>query len=242
MGGHNGKQTTAPEESPRRASESFIMTEGGRTRLSASREFAKTSNPPKPANRREHKKAAFVAGRTIGEKRERLETKRERAAARERDKRRNFWRITSVSLGFIALIGILIFLAATFFRQEPTPETITESKPAVTVSQPTIEIVDDSASATGGKITSRMREYIGMLESDLRGYNYTPTRAVIPVDSIREVHFYLDGYPGYLKTTIDRGAGVTAEDIDRMLRYLQGQGITEFEYIDVRIDGRAFWK
>ena len=208
----------------------------------SSPESAKTTKKPELAYRREHKKSTFVAGRTIGEKRERLETKRERVAARERDKRRNFWRITSVSLGFVGMIGVLIFLAVSFLRRTPEPEPIVEPESTTTSYQPTIEIIDDSASATGGKITSRMRDYIGMLESDLRGYNYTPTRAVIPVDSIREVHFYLDGYPGYLKTTIDRDAGVTAEDIDRMLRYLQGQGITEFEYIDVRIDGRAFWK
>ena len=105
-----------------------------------------------------------------------------------------------------------------------------------------IEIVDESANSTGGKITSRMSNYIGLLELDLKSYGLTPTKAVIPGGAIREIHVYLDGYTGYLKATIDRGAGVTAEDADRMLRYLQGQGIADFEYIDLRIDGRAFWK
>lgn len=197
---------------------------------------------PKLVNRRDHKKSTFTAGRTIGEKRERLETKRERAAAREKDKRKNRIRIISVTLGFIAMIAILIFLATSFLHREPEPELTPEPEPTTASYQPTIEIVDDSASATGGKITSRMENYIGMLESDLKGYGYTPTKAVIPVGSIREVHFYLDGYSGYLKTTIDRDAGVTAEDADRMLRYLGGQGIADFEYIDLRLDGRAFWK
>ena len=196
---------------------------------------------PKLVNRREHKKAAFVAGRTIGEKRERLETKRERVAAREKDKRKYRTRIITVSLIFIVMIIILIVLARIFWPTPPEEPVVVEPEPVVTA-EPTIEIVDESANSTGGKITSRMSNYIGLLELDLKSYGLTPIKAVIPQGSIRQINFYIDGYTGYLKTTIDRGAGVTAEDADRMLRYLKEQGINDFEYIDLRIDGRAFWK
>ena len=212
---------------------------GGRENLSGGRDDDRTH--PELARRHENRKSTIKSGRTIGETRERLETKNERAAARKKDKRQHFVRVVSVSLGFVILVIVLIVLAISFIRQEsaldpvPAPEVITSA-------EPTIEIVDASASATGGKITSRMRGYIGLLESDLRSYGYRPTQAVIPVDSIREVDIRLDGFQGYIKTTIDRGAGVTAEDIDRMIRYLEGQGITNFEYIDVRLSGRAFWK
>ena len=184
-----------------------------------------------------------LVGRTIGEKREKLETKNERAAARKKDKRKYLTRVISVSLGFVILIVILIVLATTFLYQKVEPLSIEENVPESTLSaEPTIEIIDASTSAAADKITSRMRNYIGLIESDLKSYNYQPIKAIIPAGSIREVDLYLDGYTGYFKTTIDRDAGVTAEDIDRMLRYLAGQGITTFEYIDVRIDGRAFWK
>lgn len=198
---------------------------------------------PKLANRREHKKAAFVAGRTIGEKREHLETKRERAAAREKDKRKKRTHFILVTLSFIVLVGLLVALIVYFIHREiPTPEPATAPEPeSVSSYEPTIEIVDDSVS-TGGKIASRMKTYIGYLESDVKAYGYRPTKAVIPVGSIRQVNLYIDGCPGYFKTTIDRDAAVTAEDIDRILRYFSSQGITEFEYADVRIDGRAFWK
>ena len=194
---------------------------------------------PELVRRREHKKATFVAGRTIGEKRERLETKRERAVAREKDKRKNRIRIISVSLGFVALIVILIILAHTFLNHASEPAVTIEPE-SETVFIPTIPIED--ASSSKAEITTRMQTYIGMLEADLKAYGYQPTKAIIPVDGIREVDIYIDGRPGFIKTTIDRGSGVTAEDTDRMLRYLEGQGITEYEYIDVRIDGRAFWK
>lgn len=181
-----------------------------------------------------------LVGRTIGEKREKLETKNERVAARKKDKQKKSLRIAFSILGFLILIIILVILARSLFNNYKPEEFTTESTPVTT--EPTIEIVDESASTTGGKITNRMREYIGQLESDLRSYNLTPLKAVIRPDSIREVDLYLDGYTGFIKTVIDRSSAVTAEDTDRMLRYLAGQGIADFEYIDVRIDGRAFWK
>lgn len=182
----------------------------------------------------------IVVGRTIGEKREHVETANERAAAREKDKRKNRIRIISVSLAFVALIIILIVLARIFWPTPPEEPVVAEPEPILTA-EPTIEIIDESAS-TGGKITSRMNNYIGLLETDLKSHNLKPTKAVIPQGSIRQVNIYLDGYTGYLKATIDRSAGVTAEDADRMLRYLAGQGIADFEYIDLRLDGRAYWK
>ena len=198
---------------------------------------------PKLVSRRDHKKSTFVLGRTIGAEREHPETKNERAAARKKDKQKKTIRLVVTVFGFIVLIAILIILLKSFLdskREEPAPEIV---EPATVVtSEPTIEIIDESASATGGKITSRMKEYIGQLEADLKAYGLNPTKAVISRDAIREVDFYLDGYTGYIKTVIDRGAGVTAEDADRMLRYLAEQGITDFEYIDLRISGRAFWK
>lgn len=184
-----------------------------------------------------------VVGLTIGAKREKPETQNERAAARKKDKQKYITRIILVSGVFIVLIAILVTLAIIFIKQVPESEpTIATTPEPIVTAEPTIEIVDASASDASDKITSRMRNYIGLIETDLRSYNYRPIKAIIPNNSIREVDIYLEGYSGFFKTTIDRDAGASAEDIDRMLRYLAGQGITAFEYVDVRIDGRAFWK
>ena len=48
----------------------------------------KSEKPPKLVKRRDHKNSNFRAGRTIGEKREKLETKRERTVARKKDKQK----------------------------------------------------------------------------------------------------------------------------------------------------------
>ena len=87
-----------------------------------------------------------------------------------------------------------------------------------------------------------MTRYIGRAEKDFRDLNYKPIKAVIPQNSIREVDLYLDGITGYIKMTIDRDSAISVEDADRMIRYLTEKEIEEFNYIDVRIDGKAFWK
>ena len=107
--------------------------------------------------------------------------------------------------------------------------------------KPTIEIIDE-ATVSGSRISERMKDYIGQAEVDFRAVGLVPIKAVVPVNSIREIDFYFDGKPGFVKTIIDRGTAVTAEDAKRMLNYLESQGITDFEYIDVRIDGKAYWK
>lgn len=215
-----------------------------KNRNSASREPASTSKtvqkPPELARKRQNYNSTFKMGRTIGEERERLETKNERNAARKKDKKRRARRVTFTIFGFTLFVIVLAFLGFLFVGNgEPTPIDVTSE--ATTTTDPTIEIVDEDA-ATGEGITKRMKAYIGQTEQDFRDLGYKPTKAVIPSGSIREVDFYLEGYSGFIKTTIDRDSAVSVEDADRMLRYLAGQGTTEFVYIDVRIDGKAFWK
>lgn len=195
---------------------------------------------PELARRHANRKSTIKSGRTIGEARERLETANERAAARKKDKRKNNLRIFFVTIGFILLALILVGLYLAFFN-EGSGSKIANNTVYIPYT-PTIEVVDEDASATGGEITSRMSEYIGQFEVDFRALGLTPIKAVIPNGSIREVDFYLEGYSGFIKTLIDRGTAVTAEDTERMLRYLSEQGITDFEYIDVRLEGKAYWK
>ena len=219
-----------------------IVEEVDSAHVAVSREIARERNQDKLRASRSNRHAKVLVGRTIGERREKLETKNERMAARKKDKQKYFIRVISASVGFLILLIILIALISFFLSQGTEPPSAPIVPEPVITAEPTIEIIDASTSSVSKNITSRMKNYIGLMELDFQSYGYRAIKATLPVGSIREVDFTLDGYNGYIKTSIDRGAGVTAEDADRMLRYLAEQGIGEFEYIDVRIDGRAFWK
>ncbi len=179
-------------------------------------------------------------GRTIGAERERLETKSERTAARKKDKKKKARRIGLTIFGFVALAAVLIFLCFLFVGSgEPAP--ISTQPEAEITANPTIEIVDEDAS-TGGHITNRMRSYVAQAEQDFRDVGLVPVKVVVPTGSVREVDFYLEGHTGFIKLHIDRDSAVSVEDAERMLRYLTSQGINDFQYIDVRIPGKAYWK
>ena len=194
--------------------------------------------PPKLTQRRLNKHSTIKSGRAIGGSRERVETANERLEARKKVKKRQNLRIVFTVVGFLIFFAIVAIVVVNFIKQREENEAETSPTTVVKTYKPTIEVLDYNS----GTITSRMSEYIGQLESDLRDLNLNPTKAVIPAGSIREVDFYLDGHNGYLKTTIDRESAVTAEDTDRMLRYLASIGVADFEYIDVRIDGKAYWR
>lgn len=198
--------------------------------------------PPKLANRRANNKSTFKMGRTIAGKRERLETSSERMEARKKGKKKKTLRLVFTILFFVVAFGLVIYVLVMTFGQNK--QAILNDDTGVTdvKYEPTIEVVDMDAAATGGVLTSRMKDFIGQAEVDFRELGYNPIKAVIPSGAIREVDFYFEGRDGYVKTTIDRGTGVTAEDMDRMIRYLTEKGIGDFEYIDVRVEGRGFWK
>ena len=41
--------------------------------------------------------------------------------------------------------------------------------------------------------------------------------------------------------TSERGSAVQIEDAERMMRYLDGKGLTP-EYVDLRVEGKAYYK
>lgn len=194
---------------------------------------------PKLTRRHANKHSHIKSGRTIASTRERPETSSERLEAKKKIKKRQTFRVGFTVVFFMVIAAIVITLVVVFLKSRAENEAETAPTTVVKTYKPTIEIINENTS-TG--ITNRMSEYIGQLEADLRDLSLTPVKAVVPAGAIREVDIYLDGYTGFIKVTIDRGSGVTAEDTERMLRYLKEQGINEFQYIDVRIDGKAYWK
>ncbi|MBR0488319.1 hypothetical protein IJJ39_01430 [Candidatus Saccharibacteria bacterium] len=201
------------------------------------------SSAPVLARRSMNRKSYLRSGRTIAEKRERLETASERLAAHKKIKREKTTRTLVVMVGFLVIVGIIGLIASVFINHSSDDPESSSSSSTITVPYaPTIEVIDEDTGSSTAHITARMKEYIGQAEVDFRELGYTPVKAVIPTGAIREVDFYLSGHTGFIKLIIDRETGVSVEDADRMIRYLEGQGITDYQYIDVRLDGKAYWK
>ncbi|MBR3236135.1 hypothetical protein IKF92_00420 [Candidatus Saccharibacteria bacterium] len=195
-------------------------------------------NTPELVRRRANRKSVIRSGRTIGEAREQLETKNERNAARKKDKKKKSLRILFTIFGFIVIAVAIFCIVSNLVRNR---DNLLPSEDTVENLTPTVKIIDEDATGTS-KITSRMNTYIAEAESDFRSFHFTPTKAVVPSGSIRVIHFYLEGYNGYIKMTIDRNAAESVEDAERLIRYLKEQGINDFEYLDVRIPNKAYWK
>lgn len=185
--------------------------------------------------RRANQKSGLKIGRTMTGKREQLEKASERLAAREKLKKKKAARVWLTVLGLV-LVGLgLGYLILTVFYGEREVET---EALVVVPREPTVEIIDED----NGGVTARMKEYIGQVEQDFLDLGYKPVKVVVPRGAIREVDVYLDGYQGFMKLTLDRGAAESVEDADRMMRYLKGKGVDDFSYVDVRIERKGYWK
>lgn len=171
-------------------------------------------------------------GQTIVAERERAESDSERMQARKQLRRKRMRAVVSACL-MLAILGLLAYSGAKELVGLGKPETEVVEEKKVTA-----EIVDESGR---GQISARMREYIIQLEEDFRALGYTVTKVILPVNTSRELYIDLAGETTYFKVSMDRGAAVTAEDAERMLRYLRERELTP-EYVDVRIEGKAYYK
>jgi hypothetical protein len=177
------------------------------------------------------------AGKTIAAKRERLEADSERERARKVIRKRKALAVLAV----ILLAGALLFLAFRVF-QEWVKWVSTREETIVIEKEPSIEVIDETTGKTAEKLGSRVKEYIANLEEEFALLGRKVVRAHIPVGKIREVDVEVENFSGAIKVSLDRSPAVSAEDAVRMLNYLTGQGIGSCEYIDVRIERKAYWK
>ncbi len=171
-------------------------------------------------------------GQTIVAERERAESDSERMLARKQLRRKRMRSVVSACL-MLTILGLLTYLGAKelvgFGKREI--EVAEEKKVAA-------QIIDESGR---GQISTRMKEYMVQLEEDFRELGYTVTKITLPVATSRELYVDLAGETPYFKVSMDRGAAVTAEDAVRMMKYLRDKDLHP-EYVDVRIDGKAYYK
>lgn len=183
----------------------------------------------------EKKKASFQIGYTIGgehgvDRSARLA--REKKAAQKRKKKIIFIIIGAVSA--LTALGLIMYS----FSSLQEMKILEEQKALIKNLQPSVDIKDENQR----KISSRVEDFVARVEEAFNDDgHYKVEHVILPKGRAREADIYLKGRNERYKMNLDRGAAVQAEDALRMLDYLKNQNI-KAEYVDVRVEGKAFYK
>ena len=171
-------------------------------------------------------------GQMIVAERERVESDSERMRARKAQRRKRGAAVVTGVL-MVVILGVLLWLGARQLLDQP--QDLAEVAETYEIQA---EIVDEDNT---GRISERVRGYIGQLEQDLEDLGYKVTRVTLPTGTSRELYVDLGGVEWFFKVTTDRDAAMTAEDMERMVRYLRERDLKP-AYVDVRVEGKAFYK
>ena len=187
-----------------------------------------------PTRRQERQNENYRIGRTIAGDAfsDERKAKLERLKQRKKTKRKN----VSVVIGVVILIALVGLVAGHYIV-----DLLAESKAKETVQEvpePTVVISDDNP---GTEISVRVKEFVVRLENDAKLEGFEVDRVVLPLNKAREIHVYMKDRNEYYKMTIDRDSAVQAEDMGRMIRYLDKKKV-KAEYVDLRVEGKAYYK
>lgn len=111
-------------------------------------------------------------------------------------------------------------------------------------SMPNIVIEDASGVNVGGGVatSAKFLSFVGKTVVEIEmNPGLKVARVVIPHGSARYVEFYLDGRNYPFKAQITRDAYAQAHDIAVMTRYIDSRGLQP-QYVDCRVEGKAYWK
>lgn len=111
-------------------------------------------------------------------------------------------------------------------------------------STPELQIIDESGiqtSQTGSLTSNRFLGFIGLVIAGARQNNITVTKITIPALTTRQVAITTKGQKTLYKLSIDRPVGQQVEDVSRVQKHLLAKGLSP-SYVDVRVQGKAFYK
>ncbi len=189
---------------------------------------------PLPARRQKRENENYRIGRTIAGEAfsDERKAKLERLKARKKTKRKN----VGIVLGVLLLVALIGVVAGHYIAGIIAEENAKKVAPEVL--EPTVDISDENANT---EISKRVKEFVARLEEDARAEGYSIDHVILPLNKVREIHIYIKKRNEYYKMTIDRSSAVQAEDMGRMIRYLDKKRI-KATYVDLRVEGKAFYK
>ncbi len=174
-------------------------------------------------------------GKTIVSEREKAVSESERFKQRKKEEKRKKWSVAIFFAG-LALVSVVIFgfvmKAVQDRKKDELPPNLGKHY------TPTVDIIDEDGS---GYVTDKIKSAVGMLEADFQDLGYKVSKVIVPSNMTREVDVYLEGQEPYFKIHIDRNTAASAEDVVRMINFLEKNN-KKAKYVDVRIAGRAYYK
>ena len=190
----------------------------------------------KVTRRRRVSDDSFTVGRTIAGASHRSHSMTmERQALRKKRK----WRAIAFSfliLALMAAITLIVVSAVTEIERVRNEENAVRERQAIT---PTVPVIDENAG--GGELSSRTREFIVHLESDAKDYGFEIDHNVVPFQKARQLFVFVKEREEYYKVSLDRSSAMQAEDMGRMMSFLDENGV-KCSYVDLRVEGRAYYK
>ena len=185
------------------------------------------------AGRRRSSDEVFRVGRTIaGDAQKIREEKIARATDLRRRKTKNIIIVATIVVVLLIISILLICYIIGIVHEQ------NELMRPVETPEPIVEILDENI---GKNISSRTKEFVTRLENDVSEYGLKVDRVVLPFQKARELDVYLKDRSEDYKLSLDRGSAVQAEDMSRMSLYLDKKEIKP-EYVDLRVEGRAYYK
>ena len=200
--------------------------------------FRKKNDEPElveelPPRRRKNQDERFRVGRAMaGDAFRDRELKQERLQAAKRRQRKNI----ATVIGAVVLLGVVLIVAINFITS-----VIAEREAALApapVREPTVAIVDENV---GENVSDRVKQFVVRLEDDIKLEGLEIDRVVLPYQKVRQIDVYIKNRKEYYKLSVDRSSAVQAEDLGRMLRYLDDKKIS-CSYVDLRVEGKAYYK
>lgn len=185
---------------------------------------------------RKERSQGVKRGMTIVAERERAESESERMQARRQVRRK---KKMSMLMGvlFLAVIGLSAYLG--FRELEGRREAAMMESEKTERIEITVPVVDEDRR---GQVSERVRSYIAELEREFARKGYTVERVTLPTGMIRAVYVDLEGREMFLKMNTDRGVEASVSDVEKILKYLDERDIHPAEYVDVRLEGKAYYK
>lgn len=111
---------------------------------------------------------------------------------------------------------------------------------------PTVEDQGASSSAAGTviattKLTQAISQIYAQLPDQYKDQKSSVSKVVLP-RSAREVRAYVTGAPYYVVFSTDRPVETQVGELGQLIDYLAQNNITPAEYIDLRVDHKAYYK